>query len=65
MIEQSVKRLSVLQSILGTKIEGTIYLRLPIQEINGIIFTRNDMLIPIFRATGRKGEIKYLSFFYG
>lgn len=43
MIEQSEKKWFVLQNILGTKIEETIYLRLPTPEINGIIYIKNDM----------------------
>ena len=43
MIEQSERKWFVLQSTLGIKTEGIIYPRLPTQEINGIIYIKNDM----------------------
>ena len=64
MIEQSERKWFVLQNILGTKIEVTISVRLLTQEINGMLYTKRDMLIDISRVNGRR-EIKYLSFFYG
>lgn len=62
MIEQSERKWFVLPSILGTKIEVTISVRLLTQEINGMLYIKRDMWIDISRVNGKR-EINISLFF--